>query len=106
VTNLINDIMKVMEENVKTRKRIFKGGGSLMGVVAGAATGVLAVILTGQMGIIGAVSAAVSLPVGLLLEKKFQQGAETGKDVKSTIAYVAWILLGVALFLICFFLVK
>ena len=78
----------------------------MMGVVVGAMTGVLAVILSGQMAIIGAVSAAVSLPAGFLLEKKFRQGAETEKDVRRTGAYISLTLLGVAAFLICFFLAK
>lgn len=94
-----------MERDVKTSRKIFKGAGILTGLLIGTLAGIIAVLLSGQMGIIGAVAAAVSIPSGLVLEKKFQ-GAEIERNAKSKGAYIALTLVGVGMFFICFFLLK
>jgi hypothetical protein len=94
-----------METQENYKPRIFKGAGILIGLVLGSVTGILAALLTGVIGIIGAIAASVAFPTGLFIEKKFQ-GEQGGHLIKGQETYLILFLIGVILFFICFFLVK
>ena len=93
-----------MEKKETSRPQLFKGAGIIMGIVIGSLTGIAFVSLTGVMGFIGAVSAAVALPLSLLLEKKFRRSGPVIPGTSKT--YLLLTALGTALFFICFFAVK
>ena len=94
-----------MEKHEDYKPRIFKGAGILTGFAIGSVAGILVVTITGIIGLIGAVGASVALPAGLYLENKFQR-EKAEQKAKSQKIYLLLVLLGVALFFTCFFLVK
>ena len=92
-----------MDKHEKQKTGIFQGAGYLIGFLLGTVAGILAVMLTGIHGIIGAVAAAVAVPSGLLLERKFRnEAAENGKAGSK--GYTLLLIFGLILFLICFFM--
>jgi 4-hydroxybenzoate polyprenyltransferase len=92
-----------MDKHEKQKTGIFQGAGYLIGFLLGAVAGILAVILTGIHGLIGVIAAAVAIPSGLLLERKFQnKAAENGKTGRK--GYTLLIIFELILFIICFFM--
>lgn len=61
-----------MESPEEKKIRLFKGAGYLIGFLTGALFAVLFVAVTGVEALIGAIVAAVSIPLGMGLENKFQ----------------------------------
>ena len=93
-----------MGKNEKKGSGIFTGAGYLTGLLIGAVAGVLVVKLTGIHGLIGAISAAIAIPSGYLMERKFQKEEPSGG--RAIRRYIAMIISGVILFFICFFILK
>jgi hypothetical protein len=61
-----------MENSSVNKTRIYKGAGYIIGFVTGTITAIAFVAITGIEALIGAIAAAVAIPVGMGLEKKFQ----------------------------------
>jgi len=83
---------------------IFTGAGYLIGFLIGAVAGILMVKLTGIHGLIGATAEVVAIPAGYMLERQFQRKAPSRRG--ALIRYILFILSGVILFFVCFFIVK
>jgi hypothetical protein len=62
-----------MENSSVNKTRIFKGAGYIIGFAIGSITAILFVAITGIEALIGAIAGAVTIPVGMGLEKKFQE---------------------------------
>jgi len=94
-----------MEKNEIYKPGIFKGAGILTGFIIGAVAGVIFVIITGVMGLVGAISGAVALPTGLYLEKKFQKKQSEHYNKVRKI-YLLLLILGSILFFCLFIIAK
>jgi len=94
-----------MEKNEIKKQRIFKGAGLLLGFVIGSVIGVVVAAITGIMGLIGAVAAAVTIPTGLFLENKFQR-KQAEQNTKVPKVYILLNLLGSVLYFLCCIVVK
>jgi hypothetical protein len=94
-----------MEKSLIMKQRIFKGAGVILGFVIGSVSGIIVAAITGIMGLISAIGAAIAIPTGLFLENKFQ-GIQSEQNKKGLPVYILLIFLGSVLFFICFFLAK
>ncbi len=83
-------------ENPRDKKnKFFKGAGYLIGFAIGTAVAVLFAAISGVEALIGAIAAAVSLPVAIGLENKFQGKVPENKS-KGKKFLIAPIFLGLA----------
>jgi hypothetical protein len=93
-----------MKKSVERKGKMFKGAGYLIGFAAGAVVAVLFVVLTGVEALIGAIAGAVSFPLGMVLEKRFQNSREETDD-KGTSVPFTFLLVGILMLGIIFFLI-
>ena len=59
-----------MEDQIEKKTKFFKGAGYLIGFSIGTVAAVIFVAITGVEALIGAIAAAVTFPVGIVLEEK------------------------------------
>lgn len=77
--------------------RIFKGAGYLIGFIIGSIIGILFVVITGIEALIGAISGSIAIPLGIILENKFQGNQSRGGWKEKKILYL-YFFLGILIF--------
>ena len=83
--------MKIPTEK---KTKFFKGAGYLIGFSIGAVVAVLFVAITGVEALIGAIAGAVTIPVGISLEEKFQENEPENRS-KGKNLIIAFLFLGI-----------
>ena len=91
-----------MEHSSERKTKLFKGAGYITGFLIGTAVAIVFVAITGIEALIGAIAGAVAIPVGIGLEKRFQE-KKSEKDLKGQNVLFVIIAAGV-IFLVVLFL--
>ncbi len=91
-----------MENSTVKKKNLFKGAGYLIGFLIGTVLAVLFVAITGVEALIGAIAGSVSIPAGIVLEKKIQ-GKETLSKSKDEQFLIVFLVLGIVLITVAIF---
>jgi len=85
--------------------KAFKGAGILVGFAIGIATAVVIFTITGNIALIGPLTAGLGIPLGISFEKKFQgEMGDVNTNVKKTM--VILVALGTIVLSAFFFLAK